>query len=181
MISRAGHPTRYVRYRGSVCDNNDPVVFRSKLESRFADFFDLLDLNWEYEPRRYRLKGGDRSYLPDFYLFEPDVFIEVKPTAFVSEAAWLRRDFQHAPLLVMTDETLDRLASDHDDDRPERNAQFLGLPPPDPDHYFWTVNAAALSRPDNWNGWRRYAKVEHTPTDCLCSNCLFAAAIRPPA
>jgi hypothetical protein len=55
--------------------------FRSRLEARWAVFFDALEIRWEYEPQGYVLDG--RPYLPDFKLFLPEVdeasvFAEVK-------------------------------------------------------------------------------------------------------
>lgn len=41
--------------------------FRSRLEARWAVFFDHLGLRWEYEPEGFELGGGVR-YLPDFYI-----------------------------------------------------------------------------------------------------------------
>jgi hypothetical protein len=56
------------------------VLFRSRLEARWAIFFDQLRIDWEYEPEAYRLSDG-RSYLPDFRLpkFNGGIFAEVKP------------------------------------------------------------------------------------------------------
>lgn len=52
--------------------------FRSRLEARWAVFFDALGLEWEYEPEGYDL--GDLGwYLPDFYLPEEKIWVEVKP------------------------------------------------------------------------------------------------------
>ena len=46
--------------------------FRSRLEARWAVFFDTLGITWEYEPQGYELGGvGDwpaRRYLPDFLI-----------------------------------------------------------------------------------------------------------------
>lgn len=45
--------------------------FRSRLEARWAVFFDELDLDWVYEPEGFELPGPDetmRRYLPDFHL-----------------------------------------------------------------------------------------------------------------
>jgi hypothetical protein len=42
------------------------VLFRSKLEARWAVFFDTLGIPWEYEPRLYELPG--RWYRPDFLI-----------------------------------------------------------------------------------------------------------------
>lgn len=50
--------------------------FRSRLEARWAVFFDTLELSWEYEPERYDLPHG--RYLPDFWLPSLEAFYEVK-------------------------------------------------------------------------------------------------------
>lgn len=41
------------------------VRFRSRLEARWALFFDELDIPWEYEPECFRSADGE-LYLPDF-------------------------------------------------------------------------------------------------------------------
>lgn len=52
--------------------------FRSRLEARWAVFFDQLSVAWEYEPQGY-LVGKDKDpYLPDFWLPEQKIWIEVK-------------------------------------------------------------------------------------------------------
>lgn len=48
--------TRYKGYR-----------FRSRLEARWAVFFDALGIEWKYEPEGFELSDGTR-YLPDFWL-----------------------------------------------------------------------------------------------------------------
>jgi len=44
--------------------------FRSRLEARWAVFFDTLNLPWEYEPEGFEFDGGLR-YLPDFRVEYP--------------------------------------------------------------------------------------------------------------
>lgn len=54
--------------------------FRSRLEARWAVFFDQADIKWQYEPQGYQV-GPDndrRPYLPDFWLPDPGVWVEVK-------------------------------------------------------------------------------------------------------
>ena len=51
--------------------------FRSRLEARWAVFFNTAGIKYEYEPEGFELKDGTR-YLPDFYLPELDVYAEVK-------------------------------------------------------------------------------------------------------
>ena len=43
--------------------------FRSRLEARWAVFFDAAKIKYEYEPEGFELADGTR-YLPDFYLPE---------------------------------------------------------------------------------------------------------------
>lgn len=50
--------------------------FRSRLEARWAVFFDAANLAWEYEKQGYMV--GDIAYLPDFWLPKFG-FFEVKP------------------------------------------------------------------------------------------------------
>ena len=62
--------TRYKGYR-----------FRSRLEARWAVFFDALGISWEYEPEGFDL-GPAGYYLPDFKLKLPSGLVtwcEIKP------------------------------------------------------------------------------------------------------
>lgn len=56
------------------------VTFRSRLEAKWAAFFDRCDWPWQYEP--IDLKG----YIPDFILAFPKapVLVEVKPELYAS-------------------------------------------------------------------------------------------------
>lgn len=53
--------------------------FRSRLEARWARFWDELGIAWEYEKEGYDL-GEAGWYLPDFWLPEYAIWVEVKPT-----------------------------------------------------------------------------------------------------
>lgn len=59
--------TRYNGYR-----------FRSRLEARWAVFFDALHIPYQYEVEGYDLAG--RWYLPDFWLPNHHCWVEIKPT-----------------------------------------------------------------------------------------------------
>lgn len=50
---------------------------RSRIEARWAVFFDALDIPWEYEKEGFDL-GRDGYYLPDFYLPDLGVWVEIK-------------------------------------------------------------------------------------------------------
>lgn len=51
--------------------------FRSRLEARWAVFFDSVGIDWTYEEQGYTFPDGT-CYLPDFYLPESHTFFEVK-------------------------------------------------------------------------------------------------------
>ena len=55
------------------------VKFRSRLEARWARYFDILGLEWQYEPEGYQLASG--NYCPDFLCKDGiyEFFVEVKP------------------------------------------------------------------------------------------------------
>jgi len=57
--------------------------FRSRLEARWAVFFDHLGIEWQYEPEGFEYSTGcpTQRYLPDFYLPGPDMWAEVKGSA----------------------------------------------------------------------------------------------------
>lgn len=63
--------------------------FRSRLEARWAVFFDACGYSWEYEPEGFDLEGI--YYLPDFKIFGKDdngdynvFWLEVKPEGPIS-------------------------------------------------------------------------------------------------
>lgn len=53
--------------------------FRSRLEAKWALFFDELGIVWDYECQGFESRGI--RYLPDFYLPELELFFECKPYA----------------------------------------------------------------------------------------------------
>lgn len=57
------------RYRG--------VLYRSRTEARWSVFLHAMGLPFAYEPEGYEISSG--AYLPDFFVPQWDMFIEVKP------------------------------------------------------------------------------------------------------
>lgn len=53
------------------------VHFRSRLEARWARFFDALQEPWLYEPEGFELPSG--RYVPDFLIPRADMWLEIKP------------------------------------------------------------------------------------------------------
>lgn len=71
LSSRFGKPPYHgngAYYKGNY--------MRSSWEIAFAYFLDLSGIKWFYEPKRFYFK--DCTYLPDFYLPEWDLYIEIK-------------------------------------------------------------------------------------------------------
>lgn len=62
--------------------------FRSRLEARWAVFFDTFGVSWNYEPEGFVLDDGTR-YLPDFYLPSINTWFEVKGKS-PDEVTWNR-------------------------------------------------------------------------------------------
>lgn len=57
--------------------HHDGYRFRSRLEARWAVFFDALGIKYEYEKEGFDL-GEDGWYLPDFFLPDYHVWVEIK-------------------------------------------------------------------------------------------------------
>lgn len=77
--------------------------FRSRLEARWAVFFDALGVQWEYEKEGFDL--GERGwYLPDFWLSKEQVWIEIKgsrPTVEEGIKASRLAKFGNYPVLLV--------------------------------------------------------------------------------
>lgn len=75
--------------------------FRSRLEARWAVWFDAMGLEWQYEPEGFELGQAGR-YLPDFYLPKYDVWCEVKAqklNAIEREKAFALSSFTNKPVI----------------------------------------------------------------------------------
>ena len=57
------------------------ILFRSRLEARWAVFFDYLGIKHMYEPAwdEVDIRVGYIQYKPDFHLSDLDIWVEVKP------------------------------------------------------------------------------------------------------
>lgn len=81
--------TRYKGYR-----------FRSRLEARWAVFFDEARIEWEYEAEGFNLDGT--KYLPDFFLPNLGTYVEVKGSGDISDNEWDKvwRFSKYKPIIV---------------------------------------------------------------------------------
>lgn len=110
--------------------------FRSRLEARWAVFFDALGIEWSYEKEGYDLDGV--WYLPDFWLPKQEIWVEVK----AGKPSELEQD--KAERLVMTSEhdvvmvfDIPRLKEDED---PGGEKRLTG---PWPDLWRWSFVPAS--------------------------------------
>ena len=85
--------------------------FRSRLEARWAVFFDALGVKYEYESEGFKLQNGER-YLPDFRVKchgtrgrsdeEPfDLYIEVKGKMTLEDANKIKLFSHEYPILIV--------------------------------------------------------------------------------
>lgn len=78
--------------------------FRSRLEARWARFFDASDVRYVYEPEGFEMEGV--RYLPDFWLPQLRYYIEIKPerpTPLEHEKAQRLADGSGHPLFLLID------------------------------------------------------------------------------
>lgn len=81
--------------------------FRSRLEARWAVFFDSFGIPWMYEPEGYVIDG--RLYLPDFYLPECATWVEVKGHEGALDKPFLRTASKYLPQHEVQNEAGPRL------------------------------------------------------------------------
>jgi len=77
--------------------------FRSRLEARWAVFFDSLGIKWVYEPEGFHLSNGE-MYLPDFFLpkfgGQQGMYVEVKPDRVIDAKARQLAEDSGVPVLM---------------------------------------------------------------------------------
>ena len=70
-----------VQFKAGKRHDRGDARFRSAWEANYARYLNLLDIKWEYEKHEFEfteIKRGTRYYLPDFYLPDEDLWVEVK-------------------------------------------------------------------------------------------------------
>lgn len=147
--------TRYRGYR-----------FRSRLEARWAVFFDALGVKWEYEKEGFNLDG--LCYLPDFWLPERRIWVEIKDGSLLASDAWVKSE-----PCPEARESID-LATSLCNHSQDSVAIFWGLPEPVNDLLGWIPNLTHLAffpidtemvrhfreDPDEYGGTKRIDKYE---------------------
>lgn len=100
MIGKDGPKAIETKYAGHL--------FRSRLEARWAVFFDRMDIEWEYEAEAFQTSAG--NYLPDFRIRVPQPedhgrlgyqWFEVKPPHADHDERWeALATMTKAPMIV---------------------------------------------------------------------------------
>lgn len=65
------------KHKWHYIKNGIKIKMRSGYEVMYAMVLDKENIQWEYEPKRFKLSKGI-TYLPDFYLIDEDLWIDVK-------------------------------------------------------------------------------------------------------
>lgn len=128
--------------------------YRSRSEYFFARWCDKWHIPFTYEPECFEMSGleGSVRYIPDFYLTDSNIFVEVKPAIFKGELWKFTRFLETIPSVT-------KLCKDDDDD---------------PNHEQWDRDELALGwvveihnqepvavelyddcgMDDNWRNWK---------------------------
>lgn len=110
------------------------ILFRSRLEARWAIFFDAFNLEWVYEPDCFLL-SNNQKYTPDFYLPKFDLYIEVKPSLWWQNVDYHANRYKifEKDLLILSDDfpsfRVNKLYHTHDGEKIENDVVFI------PNHY----------------------------------------------
>ncbi len=89
-----------VRYKGGKREDLDNVYMRSAVEANYARYLKFLKVEFQHEPRKFffeKIRQGNVSYTPDFYLPKEDRWIEVKGYFDSSSKTKLKRFKKYYP------------------------------------------------------------------------------------
>jgi hypothetical protein len=72
--------------RGYIKADGSVVKLRSTWELSLVNYLDAMSILYEYELAKfsYVFEGKVRTYIPDFYLTDYNVYLEVKPEHFIN-------------------------------------------------------------------------------------------------
>lgn len=114
--TQLGRIPDWVRFRRLLYDGPSGRFYvRSTWELAVASMFDQWGMSWQYEPRAFLVGKGrwrGKTYTPDFYLPELDLYIEVKgwldPWSRAKMAAF-KRKYPGVKLLLLQKEEMEQL------------------------------------------------------------------------
>lgn len=140
--------------------------FRSRLEARWAVFFDTLGIEYQYEVEGFDL-GNAGWYLPDFWLPTQKLWLEIKPNIYDSlDGLWV----DHPVFDLYASQTDDRVYFGSVDFK-----VVVGEPWIDTDsHYFRSgFNFGSIPDPDAY----RYVICQNFDTNYFWCECIKCGAI----
>lgn len=70
--------SRYVDWQFGIKTSFRGVLYRSRLEARFAMALNEMDITYIYEPMKFSRPSGG-TYMPDFFLPRQQLWVELKP------------------------------------------------------------------------------------------------------
>lgn len=117
--------------------NNIPVIdkelgirFRSKFEWRVARRLEKAGIKWQFEPK-VNLPGG-RYCLPDFYLPEHNLFIELRPRKMVDDKLihkirTIKRTYEKEVVLCTNIQGVATFISRLDENKPKINPETVWI------------------------------------------------------
>jgi len=118
------------------------ISFPSQLEAQWAVFFDALGITYEYEPERDEVDFGIgvASYIPDFFLPDLNLWVEVKPVSLMKMSYGDRKKCEgwakdrDGILILIGPPSIPRESTSKHEYltwMPKKNQFFLG------DHWWW--------------------------------------------
>jgi len=144
--------------------------FRSRLEARWAAFFDVMAWPWEYEP--FDLKG----YIPDFIVdapYWPRTLVEVKPALKLTDYQTAQRKIDRSGWKGLAATVGAKIGEACDGASPGRSwlGMFRTCPDIEPGQWIWEpwdvpsheTNVAAWREAGNRVQWRGVGKVTAKP------------------
>lgn len=146
--------------------------FRSRLEARWAVFFDTLQIKYEYEKEGFDIDGI--LYLPDFYLPDYSCWIEIKPDSFVPGSCQKINAFAEATedtFIVIRGIPKDDDGEGYEWEKTERyNIEILSYKgDPFPDYEYCGVGQSCYTWDDIWDD----IDIDETITSEEISNISF--------
>ena len=83
-----------------ISDTINKTEFKSRAELCFARFLNKHKIAWKYEPDKIKLNSG-KVYIPDFYIPESKIYIEVKYGLWESGAYSKFKEFDSTNSIIL--------------------------------------------------------------------------------
>lgn len=138
--------------------------FRSRLEARWAVFFDACGYNWDYEVEGFNLDGI--FYLPDFKIEVKDTNGDVNIFWFeVKSSISLMTDDEWRKVIAFSNYAQDLCSGYGDfiilDGAPNENRLYTGTLMADVDGSMWRVDHVYRGRPSFWSDYSEFLRLNN--------------------